>query len=188
MKVKTGIAARHVHLSRADLDKLFGEGYELTKYKDISQTGQYAANEKVTIKTEDGSFENVRILGPIRSQTQIEISKTDSYKLKLNPPVRNSGDLSNSEPISIIGPEGAIELKEGCIIATRHIHVNTEEAEKAGFYKGQIVKVKVSGEKGGTLDNVYIKINPLFVFEFHIDLDDANANLIKNGDEVEIVK
>lgn len=188
MKIKIGISARHVHLSQRDLEILFGEGYELTKFKDLSQQGQYAANEQVIIKGERSQIEKVRILGPVRSQSQVEVAKTDAVKLGVNPPVRNSGDLKESAPITIIGPKGTVELEEGCIIATRHIHINNEDAEKYGLTGDDKVSVIIPGEKGGVMNNVSVKIDPSFALEMHIDTDDANAFLIPSGCEFEVVK
>jgi len=181
------VSARHVHLCEKDLEILFGENYKLKKECNLSQHGQYKAKEKVIIKNNDNTIENVSVLGPLREKTQIEISKTDAYKLKLNPPVRNSNDLKNSSPITIIGTKGKIMKNEGCIIATRHIHISKKEALKYNL-DDSIVSVKVSGEKKGIMENVYIKKDDSYTFEMHIDLDDANAHLIKTGDFVEIIK
>ena len=187
MKVSIGVSNRHVHLTKEHLEILFGEGYELEKKVDINQPGQYASTDVVIIKTEKSEISNVRILGPIRPYTQVEISKTDAYKLGLNPPVRDSGDLKNSEPITIIGPLGSINIDEGCIIPNRHIHILPEQIKAYGLEGKEYVDVKVYGEKGGILSNVKIKESNEAYFELHIDTDDANAHLIKNGDIGEIV-
>lgn len=186
MKVRIGISARHVHLCEKDYKELFGDE-ELTKYKDLNQPGQFATNEKVNLITEKGRFDNVRIIGPLRSYTQVEISKTDSYKLGLNPPVRNSGDLENSENIYIEYKDKKILVNNCCIIANRHIHIKTSDLESYGFKNNQIVKLKVEGIKGGILDNVTIKATDEAYFEVHLDVDDANANLITDGDFGEII-
>lgn len=188
MKIPVGISARHVHLTNKNLEILFGENYNLTKYKDLSQTGQYASEEKVIIKTEKDCIEDVRILGPIRKYTQVEISKTDAYLLGINPPVRKSGDLKGSETVTLIGPKGEVKAIESCIIANRHIHIGSDELSKYGLKNQSIVKVKIYGEKGGVIDNVVVKSDPNFKFELHIDLDDANAHLINQGDMLEIIK
>lgn len=187
MKVNVGVSARHVHLSNEDLKYLFGEDYELKKFKDLSQTGEYAAVEKVTIKTEKGSFDNVRILGPTRDYTQVEISKTDAYKLGIDPPVRDSGDIENSAPITIIYNGKELKKDKGCIIAVRHIHMSLKDAFKLGFKEKQRVKVIIKGIKGGIIDNVYIKTKESFVLELHIDTDDGNAHLVKSGDICEVI-
>lgn len=188
MKVSVGISARHVHVMPKDLEILFGTGFELESYRPINQVGQFASTSFVTLKTDKGKIENVRILGPVRDYTQVEISKTDSYILGLEPPIRKSGDLNGSSPITLIGPKGTIELKEGCIIADRHIHMLPSQGKLYGFSPNEEVLVKVPGEKGGILDHVLIRISDKSYFEMHIDLDDANAHLIKNGQLLEIIK
>ena len=188
VKVPVGISARHVHLNKEDFEILFGPSFELEFDYALSQKGQFASKQRVTIKTDAGLIENVRILGPIRSYTQVEISKTDSYKLKLNPPVRDSGDLFGSEKITIIGPQGEVKKEYGCILANRHIHLTKEDLKKYNLDSRKIYKVKVKGEKGGILDNIHLKVDESFTFELHIDVDDANAFLINNGDELEIIK
>lgn len=187
MKVSIGVSNRHVHLTKEHLNILFGEGYELQKKVDINQPGQYASTDVVTIKTDKSEISNVRILGPIRKYTQVEISKTDAYKLGLNPPVRDSGDLIGSSPITIIGPKGRVDVNEGCIIASRHIHILPSQMKSYGLGGKEFVNVKINGEKGGILANVKLKVSDEAYFELHIDTDDANAHLIKNGDIGEII-
>lgn len=186
MKVKVGVSARHVHLTKEGLEILFGKGYELHKKKDLSQPGQFASLEVVKIKTEKGEMENVRVLGPVRSYNQVEISRTDAIKLGINPPVRDSGDIKGSAPITLVGPNGVLRLDEGCILATRHIHITKEERIKYGLAE-DTVRVKIATEKGGILENVHIKELDPSTFELHLDLDDANAHLLSQGDEVEII-
>lgn len=186
MSVKVGVSARHVHVTKEDLQILFGKGYELSKKVDLSQPGQYACNEQVTLKGPKSSIERVRILGPERGKTQVEISKTDSYTLGINPPVRNSGDLDGAAEITIIGPCGQI-TKEAAIIAARHVHATKEDAKKYGFEGKEFISIVVKGEKPGILENVYVRISDNFSYEVHLDTDDANAFLIKNGDEAEII-
>lgn len=188
MKVTIGVSNRHVHLKKEDLEILFGKKFQLTKHKDLTQAGQFASTSLVTLKTGKGMIENVRVLGPLRTYTQVEISKTDAYKLGLNPPVRNSGDLSLSESITIIGPSGELTINEGCIIATRHIHILPEQMKKYKLEGKETVSVRLSGEKGGIIDNVYLRPAENSFFELHLDTDDANAHLIKNGDIAEIIK
>lgn len=187
MKVSIGVSNRHVHLTKEHLELLFGSGYELNKKVDINQPGQFASTDVVTIKTPKSEIKNVRILGPIRPYTQVEISKTDSFVLGLNPPIRDSGDLKGSEPITIIGPMGSIDLEEGCIIANRHIHILPEQVKMYNLEGREFVDVKINGEKGGILANVKLKVSNEAYFELHIDTDDANAHLIKNGDIGEIL-
>lgn len=187
MKVSIGVSNRHVHLKESDLYILFGEGYKLENIRDINQPGQFAAKETVTILTEKGSIERVRVLGPIRPYTQVEISKTDAYKLGINPPVRDSGDLEGSAPISIIGPNGRVDLDKGCIIASRHIHITPKQMELYGLEGIEKVDVLLPGEKGGILHNVSLKVSEESYFELHIDTDDANAHLVSSNDMAEII-
>ncbi len=187
MKVSIGVSNRHVHLNEKDLQVLFGEGYELEKVRDINQPGQFAAKETVTILTEKGSIERVRVLGPLRPYTQVEISKTDAYKLGVNPPVRDSGDLEGSAPISIVGPVGRVDLDKGCIIASRHIHITPKQMELYGLEGITTVDVVLPGEKGGILNNVALKVSEASYFELHIDTDDANAHLVTSDDMAEII-
>ena len=187
MRVTVGVSNRHVHLKREHLDILYGKDYELEIKKELTQPGQFASTAVVTLKTGKGILENVRILGPLRDYTQVEISKTDAYKLGLNPPIRNSGDLGLSESVTLIGPNGEVTIKEGCIIATRHIHLSLEHVKKYKLQGRETVSVRIKGEKGGIIDNVYLKVLPDSFFELHLDTDDANSHLIKNGDIVEII-
>lgn len=187
MKVSIGVSNRHVHLTKNHLYILFGENYELEKVRDINQPGQFAAKEMVTLVTEKGSIENVRVLGPIRPYTQVEISKTDAYKLGINPPVRDSGDVEGSSPISIVGPCGRIDLEEGCILATRHIHITPKQMELYELEGKTVVDVLLPGEKGGILHNVSLKVSEESYFELHIDTDDANAHLVTSSDFAEII-
>ncbi len=185
MKVNVGISNRHVHLCEEDYKILFGD-IPLTKRNDLTQPGMYACNETVTIKGNKREYEGVRILGPNRTYTQVEISKTDAYYLGVDPPVRNSGDLLDAALITIIGPKGEI-TKKACIIATRHIHVDENERIKHNLVGVEKVSVKIDGEKSGIINNVYLKDSDKAYFELHLDTDDANGFLLKQGDEVEII-
>ena len=187
MKVSIGVSNRHVHLTKEHLEILFGECYELEKKSDLTQPGMFASNSLVAIKTEKDIIENIRIVGPVRNYTQVEISKTDAYKLGINPPIRDSGDISGSSPITIIGPVGTLNLEEGCIIPTRHIHILPSQLKIYGFKENDKVSIKIDGQKGGTLNNVSLKVGEDSFFELHLDTDDANAHLIKNGDIGEII-
>ena len=187
MQVILGVSNRHVHLKEEDYKILFGDE-PLNKVKDLRQPGQFASDKLVTIKNGDREINHVRVLGPIRNYTQVEISKTDAYTLKLNPPIRTSGDLEGSSPITIIGPKGKIDLKEGCILANRHIHISPEEVKKYNIEGVKKVKVKIDGEKGGILNNVYLKILDPSVLEMHIDTDEGNAFNVKTGDILEIIE
>ncbi|MBQ2946378.1 MAG: phosphate propanoyltransferase [Bacilli bacterium] len=187
MKVSIGVSNRHIHLTKEHLEVLFGECYELEKKSDLTQPGMYASKSLVTIKTEKSEIENVRIVGPVRPYTQVEISKTDAYKLGINPPIRDSGDISGSSPITIIGPVGTLNLEEGCIIPTRHIHILPSQVSMYELEGKEVVSVKLGGEKGGIITNVHLKVSEDSFFELHLDTDDANAHLIKNGDIGEII-
>lgn len=186
--VKIGVSNRHVHLKEKDFKILFGENACLEKNNDLTQPGEFASTSKVTIKTLKDEISNVRVLGPFRSYTQIEISKTDAFKLGLNPPIRESGDILDSEGIKLIGPKGSIDLNEGCIIATRHIHLTNSDIKKYNLEGVKYVDVFVDGLKGGILKNVSLKVSDNYVFEMHIDTDDANAHLIKQGDIGQIIR
>ena len=187
--VPVGISNRHIHLSRADLDTLFGEGYELTPIKELSQPGQYACKETLTIVGPSlRPIENVRVLGPVRRASQVEISVTDSYVLKVKPPVRESGNLKDSAPVTIIGPKGVVTLGEGCIIANRHIHMSEDEARAFGLKDFDRVAVDVEGTKKTRWYDVQVRVSPDFRLEMHVDTDDANAAGIGNGARVKIVK
>jgi len=186
--IPAAISNRHVHLSREHVDILFGKGYELTKLKDLSQKGQFACNEKVDIVGPQGVLKGVRVLGPARKETQVEVSITDCYVLGLNPPVRMSGDIKGSPGGKLIGPLGEIELKEGIIIAARHIHMDPESARKLGIKDKEKVRVKVRGIRGLVFDETIVRVDNSFVNELHLDTDEGNAAYIKNGDYVEIIK
>ena len=187
--VPVGVSNRHIHLSTADLETLFGVGYKLTPIKDLSQPGQFACKETLTIVGPSlRPIENVRVLGPVRKASQVEISRTDSFTLKVKPPVRESGDIVGSAPITIIGPKGVVTLKEGCIIANRHIHMSTDEGAQFGLSDGQYVDVEVNGERRTKFYDVQVRVHKDFRLEMHIDTDDANAAGIGNGAKVKIVK
>ena len=187
--VPVGVSNRHIHLNKADLETLFGEGYELTPLKDLSQPGQYACKELLTIVGPSlRPIENVRVLGPLRSKSQVEISATDSYVLKVKPPVRESGNLIGSAGITIIGPKGVVRLAEGCIIANRHIHMSPSDAVKFNVKDGDFVVVDVKGKRRTRWYDVQVRVSPDFRLEMHVDTDDANATGIGNGCKVQIVK
>ncbi len=180
--VPVGVSNRHIHLSTADVETLFGKGYELTPLKDLSQPGQFACKETLTIIGPSlRPIENVRVLGPVRKASQVEISRTDSFVLKVKPPVRESGDIAGSAPVTIVGPKGVVTLKEGCIIANRHIHMSEEEGAAFGLKDGDYVTVEANGERRTTFYDVQVRVNKAFRLEMHIDTDDANAAGSGNG-------
>lgn len=187
--VPVGVSNRHIHLSAEHLEILFGKGYELTPIKDLSQPGQFACKEQLTIVGPSlRPIEGVRVLGPVRKESQVEISRTDSFTLKVKPPVRESGDIKGSAPITIIGPKGTVTLSEGCIIANRHIHMSEEEGKAFGLKDGDYVTVEVNGERRTTFYDVQVRVNKAFRLEMHIDTDDANAAGIGNGFKVKVIK
>lgn len=187
-QVPVGVSARHIHLTQQDVETLFGEGYRLTKKKDL-MGGQYACNETVTIVgLKLRAIENVRVLGPVRKASQVEISSTDALKLGIKVPVRESGNVAGSAPIAVVGPKGAIYMKEGCIVAMRHIHMSPADAAAAGVHDGDEVSVKADNERGTVFNHVKIRVNDSFTLEMHIDTDEANASKIKTGDRVTIIR
>lgn len=189
MMVPVGVSNRHIHLSKEHVEILFGKGYELTPLKDLSQPGQFACKELLTIVGPSlRPIENVRVLGPVRKASQVEVSKTDSFTLKVKPPVRESGKIEGSAPITIIGPKGVVELKEGCIIANRHIHMSVEEGKAFGVKDNDYVTVDAFGERRTRFYDVQVRVHPDFRLEMHLDTDDANAAGIPCGSKVEIVK
>lgn len=186
--IPIGVSNRHVHLRREDLDVLFGDGYKLTKLRDLKQPGQYASNELVTIRGPKGEFKNVRILGPLREETQVEISLSDGFVLGIKPPIKESGKLKDSAGIEIIGPKGRIIKHEGSIAALRHIHMTPETARKLKIKDKDLVDVEVSGQRKAILGNVLVRVSDRYALEMHVDLDEANACNLKNNDTVKIVK
>lgn len=187
--IPIGVSNRHIHLSKADVETLFGEGYELTPIKNLSQPGQYACKEVLTIIGPSmRPIENVRVLGPVRKSSQVEISATDSYVLKVKPPVRESGNIKDSAPIRIVGPKGVVELREGCIIANRHIHMSPSDAAAFGVSDGDYVDVDAFGKRRTRWFDVQVRVHKDFRLEMHVDTDDANAAGIGNGFIVTIVK
>lgn len=187
-KIPVGISGRHVHLSQEHLDVLFGKNYQLQIFKDLSQPGQYAAVEKVDIISPSGKvLEGVRILGPVRPQTQIEITQSDAIRYRFLAPVRSSGDIKQTGKATIVGPMGQVTIDEGVIIADRHIHFSPEDAKEFGIVDRQIVSLRVGGIKAGILDNVLCRVHPQFKLDCHLDTDDASAFLLNSGDLVEII-
>ena len=170
-------SARHVHVTREALDILFGEGFELTHKKDLSQPGQFASNERVAVIGTKGQFPAVSILGPIRPECQVELSLTDARSIGVDAPVRESGDVAGSGACKLVGPCGEVELKEGVIAAQRHIHATPEDAEKYGLQDKQLVSVKVDSGNGRSLifSDVVVRVSPKYALAMHIDTDESNA-------------
>lgn len=186
--VTVGISNRHVHLSAQHIELLFGEGSTLTQIKSLSQKGQYAAKECVTLIGLKGSIEGVRILGPERPRTQVEISRTDMYKLGIDTPIRDSGDLDNTPGIILLGPKGMVTLASGVICAKRHFHMHPRDAGNYAVRDNEEVMAFAMSERGVVFRNVLIRVHESFVLEFHIDTDEANAAGLRNGDKVKIIK
>ncbi|MBO7310284.1 MAG: phosphate propanoyltransferase [Clostridia bacterium] len=187
--IPVGISNRHIHLSREHVDILFGKGYQLTQLKELSQPGQFACKEQLTIIGPSmRAIEGVRVLGPERKASQVEISRTDSFVLKVKPPVRESGDIKGSAPITIVGPKGIVTLNEGCIIANRHIHMSEEEGLAFGVRDGEYVDVELCGERKSLFYDVQIRVHKDFRLEMHIDTDDANAAGVANGFKAKLIK
>ena len=180
-----GISNRHVHLTKEDYKSLFGDE-QISERNKLNQPGEFASNSRVTIETSMGKIENVIVLGPFRDYTQVEISKTDAYHLKLNPPVRKSGDIKGSEPITLIGSKGELKLSEGVIIANRHLHMDEISAKELGLVDDQALTVNINTEKAGRMV-VFVKVTNEAYIEVHLDTDDANAVLAKSGDQVEVI-
>ena len=188
VKVPVEVSARHCHLSKADLQKLFGAGHELTKIKQLSQPSDFACEETVDVQAGSKKFEKVRIVGPVREQTQVEISLTDAVGSGVLAPVRLSGDLKGSSPVVLRGPAGSVELSEGLIIAKRHIHCATEKAKKLKLKAGDIVSVQVEGGRAIIFENVIVRTKDDYDFSMHIDTDEGNAAGINKIGEGYIVK
>jgi len=187
-KVKTGISNKHVHLSEADLAALFGEGHALTPTKKLSQPGQFAADEKVDIVGPKGTLKGIRILGPVRPESQVELAATDARAIGVAPPVRESGKLDGSPGIRLVGPAGEVELEKGMIIALRHIHLSSAQAAEAGLKDKDLVDVLTFGTRPLIFQDVLIRAGDQYEQEFHVDTDEGNAAGIGNGDLVEIVR
>ncbi len=179
--IPVAVSARHVHLSPEHVEVLFGTGYKLTKKSDLSQPGQFAANETVVIAGPKGSLERVRVLGPSRQLTQAEVSWTDAMKLGVKPPLRESGNIQDSAPVTLIGPSGSLSLSEGLIIAQAHIHMAPMDADQFQVKNGEYVKVKIHGERPILLDKVLIRVSDRYNLEMHIDTDEANAGFVTTG-------
>ncbi len=195
--IPVGISNRHFHISQKDLEVLFGAGYQLHTFRDISQKGQFAAEETIDVEGPKGKIPGIRIVGPTRGQTQLEISRSDAFKLGIDPPVRYSGDLAGSPGAKLIGPKGEITLKEGIIVPQRHIHMSPRDAQRFGVRDRQ--RVFVAPVSKEALDpgceprtiifaNVLIRVDETFVLDFHLDTDEANASGLKNSDQVYIVR
>jgi len=181
-------SGRHIHLSQADLETLFGTGFELVVKKYLSQPGEFASESRVDVVGPKGSVHNVIILGPTRPQTQVEISYTDARILGISAPVRESGNLAGSAPCTLVGPAGKVELAEGCIIAKRHVHFTPEDAEVFGVVDKEIVQVHVDGERALIFDEVVVRVSPKYATFMHVDYDEINAGCIFGREVTGVVR
>jgi putative phosphotransacetylase len=170
------VSGRHMHISRGVLDRLFGEGFQLTRLRDLGQPGEFASEQTVTVVGRSmKALERVRVLGPVRTYTQIELSGTDAVRLGIEPPVRKSGDLVGSEGFTVIGPSGSMQLKEGAIMSTRHVHMTERDAREYGVADGDLVRIRFPGDRALVLEKVLIRVGKSAALELHLDTDDANA-------------
>lgn len=187
IKIKIEISARHVHLTRKHVQELFGKEYKLKKLQKLSQHGEFSTKDTVKLKIGDKIIKSLRVVGPEREYTQVELSRTDSFKLGINPPVRISGDIKKSVGGFLIGSKGKIELKHGIILAHRHIHASKEQAKKRGLRNGQFVKVKIGGIRAAIFEKVKVKVRDFYEFRMHIDCDEANAVAVDDSNNIGII-
>lgn len=187
-KIKMGISARHLHLSKEHLEILFGKGAELHEMKMLAQPGQYAAEERVELVGPKGSIKNLRVIGPLRPETQVELSCSDARSIGVQAPVRNSGDTKGSAAGKLIGPAGTLELKEGIIVAARHVHLSPETGAKYDVKDKDIVKLKFDGARALIFDNVLARVHETCADEIHIDTDEGNACLAVGDMMIEVIK
>ncbi|MEA5051085.1 MAG: phosphate propanoyltransferase [Oscillospiraceae bacterium] len=181
------VSNRHLHLTRQDVERLFGPGYKLTPKSALSQPGQFACEETVTIIGPKGRLEKVRVLGPERRETQIELSTSDAFKIGIKPVVRMSGDTKDTPGAAIEGPCGQITIPNGVIVAARHLHLSDAQAAVYGLKSGDVVRVRTAGERAVIFENVRVRVSKDFDMELHFDFDEANSTGLRNGDIVEIV-
>lgn len=184
--VTTEVSNRHVHLSSDHCSALFGSD-QLKVFRTISQTGQFAAEQQLTVVGPNGSLENVRVVGPLRPQTQVELSRTDTRRLGVDAPVRDSGQLDETPGVTLVGPAGQVQLRHGVIVQRRHLHANPDDVRRYGLSSDQPVRVRVDGPRGGILDQVTVKIDPSFVWRLHLDTDEGNAFGVSTGHPVEVL-
>jgi putative phosphotransacetylase len=186
--VPVAISARHIHLSHRDFETLFGKGAAMTRYRDLSQPGQFASGETVELIGPKGSFKKVRVLGPERADTQVEISISDSFTLGIKPVIRMSGSLAGTPGCSLAGPAGRVELGRGTIVAARHAHMSAEQAAAYGVKDGDVISLKVPGPRAGVIGGIVVRSGKGHDLEVHLDTDEANGNGILCGTIMELVK
>lgn len=186
--IPVSMSNRHVHISKEHLEILFGEGHELTKMKDLSQPGQFACDEKIDVVGPKSTLKGVRILGPVRPETQIEISVFDARTIGVEAVVRASGNTANTPGCTIVGPAGKVTLEKGLIVAARHVHMHTDDAPKYGVKDKDVVSVKVGTDRSVVFENVVVRVHPDFALDMHIDIEEGNAAAIQNGEQGEIIR
>lgn len=187
-KAEVGLSNKHLHLSNADIETLFGKGHTLTPTKALKQPGQFASEEKVDIVGPKGTLKGIRVLGPARPETQIELALTDARTIGVSAPVRESGKLDGTPGVKLVGPAGEVEIDHGVIVALRHIHLSPAQAIDAGVKDKDIVKIKFDGERGVIFDNVLVRSGDGHESEIHLDTDEGNAAGLNNGVMGEIIK
>lgn len=187
LTIPIGVSNRHIHLSISDIHVLFGENYELTPLRQLSQSGQFAAKEQVTLLGPKGLLQNVRVLGPARGETQVEISITDGFQLGIHPEIRLSGSIEGTPGLTLIGPKGCVTLQKGVIVAQRHVHMSPDNASKFGVNQGETLWLQTLGERSVIFTDVVVRVDPNYQLDFHVDLDEGNAAGLKTGDQVKVV-
>lgn len=186
--IPLGVSGRHLHLTREVLEGLFGKGFELGVDRSLTQVGEFAARETVTLVGSNGrAIERVRLLGPLRRFTQVELARSDGLRLGIDLPVRRTGDLEGTPGVTVVGPAGTVVLREGAIRTTRHVHMSNDDAARFGLRDGQVVRARVAGVRAVTFENVIIRAGDGFVLDFHVDTDDANASGVDTGCFAEII-
>ena len=186
--VPVASSARHIHLCRADVESLFGAGYQLQHFRNLSQPGQFACQEQLTVVGPKGELKKVRVLGPERKATQVEIALTDSFALGIRPPVRMSGKTAGTPGCTLVGPNGSITIKEGVIVAARHLHLSKAQAALFGLSDGQVVRLRSEGDRASVLENVVVRAGDGHDREVHIDTDEANAIAMSGSTMMEVLK
>lgn len=185
--ISVGVSNKHAHLTRDQIDVLFGEGYQLTFLRNIQQPDEFVSNETISVEGPKGTLYGIRVMGPEREKAQIELTLTSAISIGIDPVVRISMDVENTPPIKLIGPNAVYDLKEGVITAMRHLHMTPEEAEELHLTESQHVMIESEGIRGLVFKNVMVRIDPMFSLEFHIDTDEANSAGLKTGDQVYLV-
>jgi propanediol utilization protein len=178
--IPVGVSVRHVHLSRAHCDALFGEGYELTERRPVSQPGQFVCRETVDLVGPKGAIERVAIINPLRKETQVEVARTDAIALGVNPPLRESGKLENTPGLTLRGPKGSVAIEHGVILAHRHVHMHTSDAKRFGVQDKSIIRVRVEGERETIFGDVIVRVNDQYALDMHLDTDEANGSGLTN--------